>query len=33
LPFERSNIEILYQENVETEAVKELITNKIYDEI
>jgi heptosyltransferase III len=33
LPFERSNVEILYQQNVETEAVKELITNKIYDEI
>jgi heptosyltransferase-3 len=33
LPFERSNVEILYQENLETDEVKNLITKKIYDEI
>lgn len=33
LPFERTNLSILYQENVETEEVKKLITKKIHDEI
>ncbi|WP_305952956.1 glycosyltransferase family 9 protein [Emticicia oligotrophica] len=29
LPFERDNVEIVYQENVETDAVKTLVLNKI----
>ncbi|MFY7907982.1 MAG: glycosyltransferase family 9 protein [Emticicia sp.] len=29
LPFERDNVEVVYQENVETDAVKTLILNKI----
>ncbi|MFN3489611.1 MAG: lipopolysaccharide heptosyltransferase family protein, partial [Emticicia sp.] len=29
LPFERENVEILYQENVETDAVKTLVLKKI----
>lgn len=33
LAFGRSNVTILYQENIETEDVKELITKKIHDEI
>ncbi|WP_435354390.1 glycosyltransferase family 9 protein [Emticicia sp. SJ17W-69] len=33
LPFERTNVSILYQENVETEEVRKLITKKIHDEI
>jgi heptosyltransferase III len=33
LVFERNNVEVLYQENIETEAVQQLITNKIKNEI
>lgn len=33
LVFERKNVEVLYQENIETEAVQQLITNKIKNEI
>lgn len=33
LAFERTNVITLYQENVETEEVKKLITKKIHDEI
>ncbi|GGD67724.1 hypothetical protein GCM10011514_34770 [Emticicia aquatilis] len=29
LPFERDNVEVVYQENVETDAVKALVLNKI----
>ena len=33
LPFERKNVEVVYQDNVENETVKELITNIFHDEI
>ena len=33
LPFERKNVEVIYQDNVENESVKELITNIFHDEI
>lgn len=33
LPFGRTNVEVLYQENIETEVVKRLITKKIHDEV